>query len=354
MHNPLSLTQLSEKIRDTIGDTFPFATPVIAEISEMNINRNGHCYIELIEQINNKIAARIRGIIYANRFPLLQSYFNSVTGHPLQVGLKVLIMARLSYHQLYGLSVEVNDIDPKYTLGDLEQQRKLVIERLHNQGVIDMNRSLDIPEIIKKIAIISSSTAAGYDDFIKHLNSNPYKFRFQVDLYEAYMQGAQTISSFEDAVNAIFESNTEYDVIIIIRGGGSKAELAIFDSYEIAYLVTQLPIPVLTGIGHERDTSVVDYVANQDFKTPTAVADFIVQINLNALETLEQLQNILKTSCTKIFTTENENLLLLENSLKSTIHEHLVYKQNQIVQLENRLNNSAATFSYKHNERLTR
>ena len=353
MLNPITLSQLSDKIKDTIADTFPFATPVVAEISEMNINRNRHCYIELIEQVDNKIMARIRGIIYANRLPLLQSYFSSVTGHELEVGLKVLIMVRLSFHPLYGLSVEINDIDPKYTLGDLEQQRKMVIERLSNEGVIDMNRLLELPHKIKKIAIISSSTAAGYGDFIKHLNTNTHGFRFQTDLYEAYMQGAQTVSSFESAINNIFNSNIDYDVVVIIRGGGSKSELAIFDNYDIAYLITQLPIPVLTGIGHERDSSVVDYVANQDFKTPTAVADFIVQFNNNAFDELEQLQNRLEKSCLKIFKKEHERLLDLDDNLKTAIFGHINKQQNRLVQLENQLSHASSNFSYRQRLKIT-
>ncbi|MDD2563152.1 MAG: exodeoxyribonuclease VII large subunit [Salinivirgaceae bacterium] len=347
MLEPITLSQLSDQIKNTIADTFPFATPVVAEISEMNINRNRHCYIELIEQVDNKIVARLRGIIYANRLPMLQSYFSSVTGHELEVGLKVLIMVRLSFHPLYGLSVEINDIDPKYTLGDLEQQRRMILERLTNEGVIGMNRSLELPHKIKKIAIISSATAAGYGDFIKHLNTNNHGFQFQTDLYEAYMQGAQTVSSFETAINNIFNSNIEYDVIVIIRGGGSKAELAVFDNYEMAYLITQLPIPVLTGIGHERDSSVIDHVANLYFKTPTAVADFIVQFNNNAFDKLEQLQNRLEQSCLKIFKKEQERLLNLDAELKTAIYGHINQQQSQLVQLENRLSHASSNFSHR-------
>ena len=172
-------------------------------------------------------------------------------------------MVRVSYHSLYGLSVEVNDIDPKYTLGDLEQQKQLIINRLIEMGIHDMNKSLPLPKIIKNIAVISSPTAAGYGDFVDHIENNPYGFVFNVNLFEAYMQGAQAVKSIQNAIHAVFDSETQYDVLVIIRGGGSKAELAVFDDFELAYLITQLPIPVFTGIGHERDNSVADFVANQ-------------------------------------------------------------------------------------------
>jgi exodeoxyribonuclease VII large subunit len=344
---PLSLSDLSDKIRNAIADVFPFAVPVVAEISEMNINRNGHCYIEFIEQHKGQIIAKVRGIIYANRFPLLQSYFTSVTGAHIQVGLKVLVMVRLSYHDLYGLSVEINDIDPKYTLGDLEQQKQLVIERLVNQGVIDMNKSLPLPKRIKNIAVISSATAAGYGDFINHLEKNPHGFSFNIDLFEAFMQGAQTVDSIHAAVDRVFNSETEYDIVVIIRGGGSKAELAVFDNFDLAYLITQLPIPVFTGIGHERDTSVADFVANQGLKTPTAVADFIVNINMEAKTELEEMQSRLEELVLSVFGAERLKLGEFEHSVRNFALRFSSTNTEKLIRYEKLLALAARNFSHK-------
>ncbi len=350
--SPLSLSDLSDKIRNTIADTFPFSVPVVAEISEMNVNRNGHCYIEFIEQHKGQIIARVRGIIYANRFPLLQSYFSSVTGAQIQVGLKVLVMVRLSYHDLYGLSVEINDIDPKYTLGDMEQQKQLIIERLVEQGVIDMNKSLPLPKRIKNIAVVSSATAAGYGDFMEHLEKNPHGFSFNVELFEAFMQGAQTVGSIHAAIERIFNSGSVYDVLVLIRGGGSKSELSVFDNFDLAYLITQLPVPVFTGIGHERDTSVADFVANQSLKTPTAVADFIVQVNLEAKSELEGLQSRLEQAALSLFTSEQMKLADFENNIQNLALKFSSANTEKLIRLEKRLTMVAGNYSHRQESML--
>ncbi|HPW66866.1 MAG TPA: exodeoxyribonuclease VII large subunit [Salinivirgaceae bacterium] len=344
---PITLSELSEKIRNAIVGVFPFSVPVVAEISEMNVNANGHCYLELVEHSRGQIIARIRGIIYANRFPLLQSYFSSVTGSEIQVGLQVLVMVRVSYHSLYGLSVEVNDIDPKYTLGDLEQQKQLIINRLIETGIHDMNKSLPLPKIIKNIAVISSPTAAGYGDFVNHIENNPYGFVFNVNLFEAYMQGTQAVKSIQNAIHAVFDSETRYDVLVIIRGGGSKAELAVFDDFDLAYLITQLPIPVLTGIGHERDNSVADFVANQGLKTPTAVADFIVDLNLEASSELNDLQLRLKNSVNSLFNIENQRLTNLENLIKNSAYLYQTTNRELLLKLDKKVSKVAQNFSHR-------
>lgn len=287
---PLTISQLAQQIQSALAGQFPLPVPVVGEISEFNINRNGHGYLELVEHRGQSVAARIRGVVFANRLKLLQAYFESVTGRPLAAGLTVLVMAKVSHHPLYGLSAEISDIDPKYTLGDMERQKRMVIERLESEGVADMNRSLPFPRPVLRVAVVSSATAAGYGDFMNHLQGNPYGLRFRADLFPAYMQGAQAVESIADAFDRIMASGEGYDVAALIRGGGSKAELSVFDSYDLAFLVTQLPIPVLTGIGHDRDLSVTDMMANRALKTPTAVADLLVETNLGCLARLDELQ----------------------------------------------------------------
>jgi len=339
MVEPQTLSDLSQKIKSIISDTFPFSMPVIAEISELNINKNGNCYLELIEQDADKsrIIARVRGIIFSNRLQLIQSYFLSATGHPVQVGIKVLVMVRVSYHELYGLSVEIVDIDPKYTLGDLEQQKKLIIERLAYEGVIEMNKSLPLPVIIKKIAVISSSTAAGYGDFIDHLKLNQFGYKFNIKLFESFMQGQQTIESISTAIDLIFSDETVFDIIVIIRGGGSKMELAVFDNYDLSYLITQLPIPVFTGIGHDRDESVLDIVANNALKTPTAVANFIIDYNNNLEAYVNSLNNRLLKSFNNYLSKEKEYTGKLGRELIYSINNLYSDETEYIFQLENKL-----------------
>lgn len=341
---PLTLSELSDKIRLTLVDVFPFSVPVIAEISELNINKNGHCYIELIEHNNGQIVSRMRAIIYANRLPMIQSYFSSITGSTIEVGLKVLVMARISYHNLYGLSVEINDIDPKYTLGDMEQRKQLIINKLIDTGVADQNKQLPIPKVIKNIAVISSSTAAGYGDFVTHLETNQYNFSFQTTIFEAFMQGNQAVESITKAIYSVFDSDISYDVIAIIRGGGSKAELAIFDNFDIAYLITQLPIPVLTGIGHERDTSVLDFVANQGLKTPTAVADFIIATNVEALNHLNTLESELYEAALSALKLQHSLIVNLEHRLSNIAHKIGSTNRERLVQLRYQLTLSINNF----------
>ncbi|HON19573.1 MAG TPA: exodeoxyribonuclease VII large subunit [Salinivirgaceae bacterium] len=326
----LSLSEFSLKIKNAVNEAFPLSVGLIAEISELNHNRSGHCFIELVEQKENQIVAKIKGIIYNNRYPLLQSYFKSVTGSEFTVGMKVLFTVRAVYHPLFGLSVEIVDIDPKYTLGDLEQKRRLIIERLVSEGVFEMNQQLEIPPIIKNIAVVSSPTAAGWGDFLKHLKENPYGLSFHVDLFEAYMQGDQTVESITKAFHGIFDSLEQYDVVVILRGGGSKAELAVFDDYDLVYMITQFPLPVITGIGHDRDMSICDLVANMALKTPTAVADFIIDTNVQALSQLDELRERLKQSVFDYFSKEKQFLqtldkIIIQQSLYSTAkHQELL------------------------------
>ncbi len=345
---PISLSELNAKIKESLAETFPLSLPIAAEISELNYNRNGHCYLELIEQQEQRIISKARAIIYANRYPLLQSYFKSVTGGEFQVGMKILFMAKVTYHAIYGVNLEIIDIDPAYTLGDFEQQRRLIIQRLYNEGVVDMNKNLPLPPFIKKIAVVSSPTAAGYDDFMKHLNNNPYGFSFDVDLYEAFMQGNQAVDSIYDAVARIFHSAVDYDVVVLLRGGGSKAELAIFDTYELAYLITQIPIPVITGIGHERDFSVCDMMANQSMKTPTAVADFIINRNLETFSYLVELQKKLYDIVERVLQQEKIRILAFESQVRRSVSQLGTTYRDALNRIEKRILKIAVKRIHNH------
>jgi len=290
--NKITLTELQLIIRDSIYLALPDMYWVIAEISEMKENYNGHCYLELIEKQpdDKNIRARARAVIWSNRYRFLKPFFENVAGESLREGLKVLVKVRVEYHEIYGLSLVISDIDPSFTLGDLAVKRQMILKRLEEEGVLGMNRELEFPRFPQRIAVISSRSAAGYTDFIKHISENSYGYVFYTALFEAAMQGTETETSIIEALDRIAEKIELFDVIVIIRGGGSQTDLSWFDNYSIAYYITQFPLPVLTGIGHEKDLSVTDIVAYKALKTPTAVADFLIgcanEAENNLMETL--------------------------------------------------------------------
>ena len=278
MNEQLKLSELNGLVKKAIGEAFTAPIWVICEISELKINRNGHCYLVLIEKEENgdAIVAQAKATIWSYTFRMLQPYFESTTGQQLTEGLKVLVSVSVEFHELYGFSLNIRDIDPTYTLGDMARRRREIIARLQAEGVADMNKELTLPLVPQRIAIISSPTAAGYQDFIDQLATNPAKYHFHLKLFPAIMQGNQAESSIIGALEQIYRYERFFDAVVIIRGGGSQVDLSCFDNYNLAYFVTQFPLPVITGIGHEKDDSIVDLVAHTRLKTPTAVAEFLI------------------------------------------------------------------------------
>jgi exodeoxyribonuclease VII large subunit len=278
MTEKLSLTELQLIIRDSLYLALPGMYWVIAEISEIKENYAGHCYLELIEKHPDEknIRARAKAIIWSSRYRFLKSFFENITGESLNEGLKILVKTKVEYHELYGLSLVISDIDPAFTIGEMAMKRQMVIKKLEQEGVFSMNKEHDFPVFPQKIAIISSMNAAGYSDFINHLTGNSYGYVFYTLLIESAMQGAETEHGVISALDKIALNSHLFDLVVIIRGGGSQTDLSWFDSYNIAYHVTQFPLPVITGIGHDKDMSVTDMVAYKSLKTPTAVADFLI------------------------------------------------------------------------------
>ncbi|MDF1574614.1 MAG: exodeoxyribonuclease VII large subunit [Bacteroidales bacterium] len=294
-----SLSQLLGQVKGVLEKGLPEHYWVIAEIMELHERR--HCYLELIEKSeeNDTLLARIRATIWASRYSMLRPFFESSTGTTLKSGIKILCKASVEFHPLYGLSLNISDIDPSYTLGDLARKKQEVIQRLRSEGVFDMNRELTFPLVPQRIAVISSESAAGYGDFMNSMEQNRHAFLFYCTLFPSVMQGEEAPGSIISALEQIYESESAFDCVVLIRGGGSKADLESFNNYELAYFITQFPLPVLTGIGHERDESVADMVAHHGLKTPTAVAEFLVdrllafQFSLSALlDRLSTLVNI--------------------------------------------------------------
>ena len=273
----LTLSQLQKKIRFTLEENLHDCW-VAAEINELSVNNSGHCYITLVEKggDNHIPKARINAVIWRSSFSLLNGFFKETTSMPISEGMKVLVYVSVTYHELYGISLQIKDIDPTYTLGDMERQRQECIAQLKADGIYDMNRELEHSLVIENIAVISSDKAAGYQDFINELAGNEYGYRFNTTLYKSFMQGTEAEDSIINALSQIAEEAERYDAVVMIRGGGSQSDLGCFNSYVLCSYIAQFPLPIITGIGHNKDVSVADMVAHDSIKTPTAVARFII------------------------------------------------------------------------------
>lgn len=296
----ITLSELNNMVRETLEYSFTNKYWVQAEISELRESPKGYCFLEFVDKDvkTGEVYAKARGLIPRNIYPLLKLNFEESTNQRLEAGLKVLVQTTVSFHEVYGYSLLVHDIDSAYTLGSMALRRREIMERLEREGVASMNRDLDLPLLIKHVAIISSPFAAGYEDFCNQLDKNIYGLSFSYKLFPAVMQGNETEKSIIAALDSLAEDMDLWDVVVIIRGGGAVSDLNVFDSYALANHCAQFPIPVFTGIGHERDICVLDMVANRHFKTPTAVASFLIErmhqldADLNMLElTLEEKVN---------------------------------------------------------------
>ena len=279
MSDRLSLTALQMLIRDSIVLAMPGSYWVTAEIAELKENYAGHCYLELVEKDSktDNVKARVRAIIWSARYRMLKPRFEMTTGGSLTAGLQVLMKVTVDYHELYGLSLNISDIDPAYTMGELAIRRNEIIQRLTEEGVFSMNKEMEFPILPQRIAVISSSSAAGYTDFCKQLSGSPYGYYFYTELFNSPMQGKETEQGIIGALDKISGRINDFDLVAILRGGGSTTDLQWFDNYSIAFHITQFPLPVVTGIGHEKDNSVTDMVAWRSLKTPTAAAVFITE-----------------------------------------------------------------------------
>ncbi len=299
MDGKLTLTELQLIIKDSLYMALPDMYWVIAEISEIRENYNGHCYMELVEKHPDEISirSRVKAVIWSSRYRFIKSFFENSTRESLREGIKILVRAKIDYHEIYGLSLVINDIDPAFTIGEMALKRQMILKKLEEEGVLTMNKELDFPLVPQRIAIISSSNAAGYTDFMKHLTGNSFGYVFYTALFETPMQGSETEAGVIRALEKIADHPEKFDLAVIIRGGGSQTDLSWFDNYNIAFYITQFPLPVITGIGHEKDLSVADIVAYRSLKTPTAVADFLIECMNNAeISLIEMSKKIIEKS----------------------------------------------------------
>lgn len=286
----LSLFELNQLVRRSVRTCLPDEYWVQVEVSDVRANYSGHCYLECVQKDpkSNSLIAKARGIIWSNVFSQLKPYFEQETGQAFVSGIKVLVKVTVDFHELYGYSLTIVDIDPAYTLGDMARRRREILLHLQEEGVLSLNKELELPVLAQRIAVISSATAAGYGDFCNQLENNAFGFAFYPRLFPAIMQGERVEASVIAALDRIYAESEKWDVVVIIRGGGATSDLSGFDTYDLAASCAQFPLPIITGIGHERDDTVIDLVAHTRVKTPTAAAEFLVN---HLRHTAEQLEN---------------------------------------------------------------
>ena len=274
----IDLFEFQTRLKQGVECLFPTRIWVKAEVSAVKARNGGHCYIELSQSDEKGLVAKTNAIIWSSRYRFIAPYFESVTGSPITEGMMILVQVQVNYSQLYGFSLIINDIDPEYSLGIKELERQKTIERLGKEGLMELQKELSLPILPYRLAVISAEDAAGYRDFTRHIAENPYGFEVRLDLFPALMQGAECPQSIVAALDAVLESGEQYDAVLILRGGGAKLDLACYDDYTLAAVIAQYPLPVLTAIGHDQDFHVCDMVAYGYLKTPTALADYILDI----------------------------------------------------------------------------
>ena len=340
----LSLYELGRLIRLALNQGLPDAYWVQAELSEVREAYNGHCYIELVQKAErgNALLAKARGTIWANIYKMLRPYFENATGQRFAAGIKVLLQVSVEYHEQYGLSLTVHDIDPTYTLGDMARRRREILMQLEEEGVLTLNKELSMPLLPQRIAVVSAAGAAGYGDFCDQLMSNPYGFVFYPKLFPAVMQGDRVEATVIAALDRIAAERDEWDVVVIIRGGGATSDLSGFDTYPLAANCAQFPLPIITGIGHERDDTVLDLVAHTRVKTPTAAAEYLIATLSDAAAVLDTLVASLTanlTECihreeTRLHTRQLHRIEQIESRLKVAGAHSLVEQQHRLQLIE--------------------
>ena len=335
MNKSYALSQLNKMVRDAIDMQLPDEYWVEAELSECR-EHNGHCYLELIEkdEHTNTPVARASAKCWRQTWLMVKPYFERTTGEPLRTGMKVLLKVYAQFHEAFGFSWIVTDIDPNYTLGDMARKRLEIIRQLKEEGVFDLQRELRIPLFAKRIAVISAEHAAGYGDFCRQLEDNEYGFRFEVTLFPAIMQGEQVEQSIIAALERIYALNTSFDVVVIIRGGGATADLSGFDTLALAENVAQFPLPVITGIGHERDESILDMVAHTRVKTPTAAAALLIDHLRQVLERINSAQQRITTAIFQRIANQKMRLTNLQTLLPALVQRNLAEAHHRIEMLE--------------------
>jgi exodeoxyribonuclease VII large subunit len=342
MKQAISLLALNQLIRETLDIHLEPSYWVVAEIGELKQAGQGHAYLDLVEKQGHQIAAKMRANIWAYSYRTIAGRFQAITGQSLRGGMKILAQVTVTFHELYGISLNIKDIDPNFTLGERARIRQEIIDRLSREGMMDLNKRFALPTVPQKIAVISSSTAAGYGDFVNQIEQNRFGYKVWHKLYQATLQGTDAAGSLVSAIQRIeADQNLEkFDVIVLIRGGGAQLDLDCFDDYGLALAIAKSSIPVLTGIGHERDETIADLVSHTKMKTPTAVAEFI----LSGFRDFEDMLNLLTKNLNRfagqMLIQEEKKITELENRLKNLVRFSLSKNGEKLAFYQNRIKSS--------------
>ena len=343
MNEVLTLFELNSLVHEVIEDNFDEQYWVVGELSDVSTPAfGGHFYGELVQkdEESDRIVARARITCWARNYNMIRLRFQKEAGETLRKGLQVKLLVEVNFHEQYGYSLNVVDIDSTFTLGDLAKRRREILQQLEKDGILHDNQSLPLPRLLKRIAVISSANAAGYGDFCHQLEENDYGFHFDVQLFPAVMQGEQVPESIIAALEEIREE-PPFDLVVIIRGGGASSDLSDFDSYELAACIALYPLPVLTGIGHERDETVLDYVAHTKVKTPTAAAAFIIEHQAEEAALLDDLYQRITHSAKEQIQREKQRLEHQRAVLPLIFMGFYQKGENRLVLLSQRLSSSA-------------
>ena len=350
----LSLLELNALVRRSLEQCLPDEYWIQAELSDVRSNTTGHCYLEFVQKDprSNNLVAKARGMIWGNIYRLLKPYFEETTGQLFTSGIKVLVKVTVQFHELYGYSLTVLDIDPAYTLGDMARRRREILMQLEEEGVLTLNKELEMPVLPQRIAVISSATAAGYGDFCHQLQHNSGGFFFYTELFPALMQGNQVEESVLAALDRINDRVNEFDVVVIIRGGGATSDLSGFDTYLLAAACAQFPLPVITGIGHERDDTVLDSVAHTRVKTPTAAAELLIHRITESADHLEELSARLQQGAYALLEQEGRRLEMIQTRIPNLVHQKLTDARFALLAAGKDLAQATQTLLSRHRHRL--
>ena len=333
----IDLFELQMSVKEGIESLFPDRVWVKAEVSAVKARRGGHCYLELSQSGAEGLVAKCSAIIWSSKYRFIAPYFESVTGSPLSEGMVILAQVQVNYSELYGLSLIIDEIDPEFTLGAKEMERQQTIERLRSEGLMELQKELQLPVLPYRLAVISAEDAAGYRDFMRHIEENPYGFKVLPVLFPALMQGAGCPASIVQALDSVLDSGQQWDAVLILRGGGSKLDLACYDDYQMSAVIAQYPLPVLTAIGHDQDYHVCDMVAHEYLKTPTALADFIMDIYQGEDERISSCQTRVRLAVSNRLYREETLLDSLSSRIKGGFSLKIAVMESALQVLQTRI-----------------
>lgn len=348
----VDLYELQTRLKEGVERTFPEKVWLKAEISAVKARPGGHCYLELSQSGDGGLVAKAQAIIWSSKYRILSPFFESVAGSPISEGMLVLVRVQVNFSQLYGLSLIIDDIDPSWSLGEKEKERLRTIARLKEEGLMELQKELALPSLPYRLAVVSAPDAAGYRDFMRHLHENDYGFVFSTELFPALMQGAGAAVSMSEAIDAAEASGEKFDALLILRGGGAKLDLACYDDYVLASRIARCSLPVLTAVGHDQDVHVCDMVAWTSVRTPTALADWFIDLYAGEDAMLQSFASRLRMAFLNKITAMESRLQLLETRIRSADPRNIL-RRGYVLVLDGSGHVARGAAGHKPGDRLT-